>query len=166
MKTLLLTRHAKTAQAESGMSDFDRTLLPRGPKDVRLVAKELISLEYEPDMILSSPAIRAKQTAEFFAKEFNYPQAQIKFLNYLYGYFSISELIEDLEKKGGKQGVIQIVGHNPSIPELGADLTGAPAESLPTCGTLVIEFDVNKWEYVSEASGVLTQVLYPSVLRG
>ena len=147
------------------MSDFDRNLLPRGSKDVKLVARELMALEYEPDMIISSPAIRAKQTSEIFAREFNYPSSQIKFLNYLYGYFSVNELIADIEKLAGKLGCVQIIGHNPTIPELGADLTGSAPEALPTTGTLVIEFDVNKWEYVSEASGVLTQVVFPSSLR-
>lgn len=165
MKTLLLTRHAKTVQIENGLSDFDRTLAPRGQKDVKLVARELISLEYEPDIIISSPALRAKQTAELFAREFNYPEKQIKFLNYLYGYFTIQDLISDLTKIAGKSRSVQIIGHNPSIPEIGSDLYGSASEALPTTGTLVIEFDVNKWDYVTEASGVLTQVLFPSALR-
>lgn len=165
MKTLLLTRHAKTIQAENGMSDFDRTLASRGPKDVKLVARELLAMEYVPDVLISSPAVRAKQTAELFAREFEFPVSQIKFLNYLYGYFSLGELIADLEKIAGKFNVIQIVGHNPSIPETGADLTGSPADVLPTCGTLVVEFDVKKWEYITEGSGVLSQVVYPSALR-
>ena len=41
MKTLLLTRHAKTVQGNGQMRDFDRFLAPRGPKDVLLVANEM-----------------------------------------------------------------------------------------------------------------------------
>jgi phosphohistidine phosphatase len=165
MKTLLLTRHAKTIPGESGMSDFDRTLAPRGPKDVKLIARELLSFEYEPDLIISSPAVRAKQTAELFAKGFNYSVSQIKYLNYLYGYFSISDLINDLSKMASKSNTVQIIGHNPSIAEIGSDFSGSFSDALPTSGTLVIEFDVKKWDYVSEGSGVMTQYIIPSALR-
>ena len=165
MKTLILTRHAKTIPGESGMSDFDRTLAPRGPKDIKLIAKELLTLEYDPDLIISSPARRATQSSEIFAKVFNYQASQIKYLNYLYGYFSIADLIRDISNIGAKSQSVQIVGHNPSISEIAADLSGAYAESLPTSGTIVIEFDVKKWDYVSEGSGVLTQFIVPRALR-
>lgn len=165
MKTLILTRHAKTIPGESGMSDFERTLAPRGPKDVKLIAKELLTMEYDPDLIISSPALRAIQTSELFAKVFNYQASQIKYLNYLYGYFSIADLVKDLASKGAKSNSVQIIGHNPSISEIAADLSGSYAESLPTSGTMVIEFDVKKWDYVTEGSGILTQFIVPSSLR-
>lgn len=165
MKTLLLTRHAKTNPAETGISDFDRTLALRAPKDVKLVAKELKALEYEPDLIIASPAIRAYQTAELFAKEFGYTIGHIKFLNYLYGHFTIADLMKDLALIAEKARSVQIIGHNPSIPEIGAELSGSFIDALPTTGTLVIEFDVKKWEYVTEGSGVLTQNVFPSALK-
>jgi len=165
MKTLILTRHAKTIPGESGMSDFDRSLTPRGPKDVKLIANELLALEYDPDLIISSPALRATQTSECFAKVFNYQTSHIKYLNYLYGYFSIADLVRDLANTGAKANSVQIVGHNPSISEIAADLSGSYAESLPTSGTIVIEFDVKKWDYVGEGSGILTQFIVPSALR-
>ncbi len=147
------------------MSDFDRTLAQKGPKDVKLVARELLSLEYDPDLIVSSPALRAKQTAELFAKEFSYSVNQIKYLNYLYGYFSIKDLINDLSNIAAKARSVQIIGHNPSIPEIGAEFSGSFIDTLPTSGTMVIEFDVKRWDYVSEGSGVLTQFIFPSALR-
>lgn len=147
------------------MSDFDRTLASRGPKDVKLVARELISLEYEPDLIISSPALRAKQTAESFAKVFDYPDSQIKYLNYLYGSFTANQLIADLAKIASKARSVMIIGHNPTITELGADLTASFTEALPTTGTLVVDFDVARWEHVSEGSGILSQYIFPSALR-
>ena len=147
------------------MSDFDRTLAPRGPKDIKLIAKELLSLEYDPEVIISSPAVRATQTSELFAKEFNYQTSQIKYLNYLYGYFSIHDLLRDISKIAGKSQSVQIIGHNPSISEIAADFSGTYAESLPTSGTIVIDFDVKKWDYVSVGSGILTQIIVPRALR-
>ena len=165
MKTLFLTRHAKTIPGESGISDFDRKLTSRGPKDIVLVAKELISLEYEPDLIISSPALRARQTAVIFAKAFNYPEPQIKILNYLYSYFNVNQLIEDIAKMAPKARSVQLIGHNPSISEMGADLSASFLNIMPTSATLVIDFEVVKWEFVTEGSGILSQYIYPSAIR-
>ncbi len=165
MKTLFITRHAKTIPGGGQLADFDRYLSPRGPKDLKLVANELIELEYEPDLIISSPAVRAKQTAEIMAELFDYPVGQIKYLNHLYGYFSTQQIIKDISQIGAKARSVMIVGHNPSMAELGEDLTYSFHEHLPTSGTLVIDFEVTKWDYVSEGSGMLSQFIFPSALR-
>ena len=130
MKTLLLTRHAKTVSGGAGMSDFDRNLADRGPKDIVLVARELISLKYVPDLIISSPALRAMQTAELFSRAFAYPESQIKYLNYLYSYFDVNQVIEDIVDMAPEAKLVQVIGHNPSIPEIGADLTGSFSNSF------------------------------------
>lgn len=165
MKTLLLTRHAKTIPGGSGISDFDRNLATRGPKDIVLVARELISLGNKPDLIVSSPALRARQTAELFARAFDYPEPQINFLNYLYSYFTVNQLIEDIVGIAPKAELVQVIGHNPSIPEIGADLTHSFSNALPTSATLVINFEVSKWEHISEGTGILSQFIFPSALR-
>ncbi len=165
MKTIFLSRHAKTISGESGMSDFDRKLDARAPADVLLVAKKLISLEYVPDVIIASPALRARQTAGLFAGTFNYPESQIEYLNYLYSYFNVNQLIEDIARIAPKADSVQVIGHNPSIPEMGADLTGSFSNAMPTSATLVIEFEVTKWEFISNGSGSLTQYIYPSAIR-
>ena len=164
MKTIFLTRHAKTVPGESGLSDFDRNLTPRGPKDVLLVAQEILSLGYKPDLIVASPALRARQTAELFARAFNYPEPQIKFLNYLYSYFAVNQLIEDIGNIAPKANFVQVVGHYPSMPELGADLTGSISNAMPTSATMIIDFDVAKWDYVSVGNGTLLHYIYPSAL--
>ena len=165
MKTLLLTRHAKTVEADGLMSDFDRHLTSRGLKDPVLIANELLDLGIEPDKIISSPAKRAIQTAEIFAKKFQVPVNNIKMGDFLYGYFSSDKLIEYLASIASKSQCVQVVGHNPKMEELAADLTGSVYRRIPTSGTMVIEFDVNKWEYISEGSGMLIHNISAKSLR-
>ncbi len=165
MKTLLITRHAKTVPGSGQLRDYDRYLSPRGPKDLKLVAQELIDLEYEVDFIISSPAKRAMETAEYMAKYLNYPVSQIKYLEYLYGYFTTEQLLADITRIAAKARSVMLVGHNPSMADLGSDLTLSFSDHLPTSGTLAIDFDVAKWDYVSPGSGILTQFIFPSGLR-
>ena len=67
MKTLIVVRHAKSSWAEPGLSDFDRPLNERGKKDGPNIAKRLKKRNIAIDLFVSSPAKRAKRTADLFA---------------------------------------------------------------------------------------------------
>ena len=164
MKTLLLTRHAKTIPLEFGMTDFDRYLTSRGHKDPLLVSDELADLGIIPDKIISSPAKRAIQTAEVFAERFQISKSNIITVDFLYDYFSLDDLIEFLKTNASKFPFVQVIGHNPKMEELAADLTGSVYRRIPTCGTMVLEFEVNKWEHISEGSGTLLHFITPKPL--
>lgn len=165
MKTLLLTRHAKTVPGDGQMADFDRYLTSRGHKDPILVTNELIDLGIIPDKIISSPAKRAFQTAEIFADRFQISRTNISVADFLYSHFNVDSLIAFLQSSAAKFPCIQIIGHNPKIEELGAELTGSVYRRVPTSGTLVLEFDVNKWNHISEGSGTLLHFISPKPLR-
>jgi len=165
MKTILLTRHAKTIQGEGSMTDFDRYLTKRGHKDPILVAAELLELGIIPDKIISSSAKRAMQTAEIFADRFDIPRASICQADFIYGYFTTQKLIEYLQSSAAKFPIVQIIGHNPKMEELAANLTGSVYRRIPTSGTVVLEFEVNKWEHISEGSGTLLHYITAKNLR-
>ena len=166
MKTLILTRHAKTVSGNGQIADFDRFLTSRGHKDPVLVAKELLTLGVSPDRIISSPAKRAYQTAEIFANSFEIPSGNIQRADFLYGYFSIDILMKFLENQADQSPCIQVVGHNPKMVEIAADLTGSMFWNMPTSGTQVLEFDVDSWDHISEGSGTLLHFIYPKSLKG
>ena len=71
MKTLFLIRHAKSSWASIGLRDIERTLEQRGHNDAPRMAKHLKKLGIKPDLLVSSPAVRARTTADYFAKEYN-----------------------------------------------------------------------------------------------
>jgi len=68
MKRLYLLRHAKSSWKDLTLSDFDRPLNKRGKRDAPLIAKKLKEKGIRPDIIISSPAKRARKTAKIFAK--------------------------------------------------------------------------------------------------
>ena len=63
MKTLIISRHGKAAQATENQPDLLRELASRGQKDARVIAQELIRKDIVPGLILSSPAIKNRQKA-------------------------------------------------------------------------------------------------------
>ncbi|HID69647.1 MAG TPA: hypothetical protein EYP35_04115 [Desulfobacterales bacterium] len=71
MKHLLICRHAKSSWKDPSLADFDRPLNKRGKRDAPQMGKMLVSHGIFPDLIVSSPAKRAKKTALRLAKELN-----------------------------------------------------------------------------------------------
>ena len=63
---IFLIRHAKTQYPSLGMDDFDRALIESGKQEAARVSAKLVARGIKPDIIISSPAKRAKMTAEIF----------------------------------------------------------------------------------------------------
>ena len=66
MKTLFLIRHAKSSWDDIGLPDFERPLNERGKYDAPQMAKRIKDKKIEIDAFVSSPAKRARKTAEIF----------------------------------------------------------------------------------------------------
>ncbi len=72
MKTLYIIRHAKSSWKDTTLDDFDRSLNKRGKLNAPLMGDRLKSKNIVPDLILSSPAKRAKKTAKIIAEKVEY----------------------------------------------------------------------------------------------
>ena len=72
MKTLFLIRHAKSSWDDTALPDKDRPLNDRGRRDAPKMGERLAKRDVKPDLILSSPAVRALRTAEIIAKKLDY----------------------------------------------------------------------------------------------
>ena len=64
MRTLYLLRHAKSSWAEPALPDRNRPLAPRGRRDANRIAKHLVRLEIQPELVLCSSAVRTCETLE------------------------------------------------------------------------------------------------------
>ena len=84
MKTILLVRHAKSSWENFSVNDEERPLNPRGKKDAPEMAKRLLKKNILIDVFLSSPALRAKTTAEIFADEYEMGRNKIIIILELY----------------------------------------------------------------------------------
>jgi phosphohistidine phosphatase len=160
MKNLLIMRHAKSDWGSSSMSDFERPLNKRGFASAPLMGRELINKKRIPELIISSPALRAKTTAELLASVIDYNRAIQFEKNFYFGY--IDEIIQLVRKTDNSLRSIMIVGHNPTLEYLLEELLiQQVAYSFPTAAIASINFEIEKWEAVSKNSGTLEWLIVP-----
>ena len=161
MKRLILVRHAKSDWADAGLSDHERPLNSRGKKDAPRMAKAAAEQTVAPDIIVSSSAKRAITTAKAFAKEFNYSENNIDVRDDVYSadWRSCLNIINSINDSDCR--VAMLVGHNPFITELADRLTRQSFGNVPTCGVIMIDFDVASWAEVSTGLGKISFYEYP-----
>ncbi|MGW8168975.1 MAG: SixA phosphatase family protein [Sulfurovaceae bacterium] len=163
MKTLYLIRHAKSDWSEENKADLDRGLSKRGSKDLKAMGSYLLKKKIKPDLILSSPALRAKLTAKKISKKIKYDK-DIKYIDKLY--MPDSETILDiLSDQKDKNKKIFLVNHNPALTELANMLTDENIDNIPTLGIVAIKFDIKKWKDIKETKGKMDLFIYPKLLK-
>ena len=162
MKTLLLLRHAKSSWDDSSLRDFDRPLADRGERDAPRVGKALAKRGPLPDSIISSPAVRARQTIEAVIKSAGISTSP-QFDDSIYG-ATPSELMKLIRSLPDSSDCALLVGHNPTFEEVVSRLTGAH-ERMPTAALACIEFHVDHWADVEDGQGKLAWLLTPKELH-
>ncbi|MBK3518516.1 SixA phosphatase family protein [Carboxylicivirga marina] len=167
MKTIVLVRHAKTEQLGymSSKSDFERELKPRGYGDTKLVASDMIKRNFKPDLLISSKAVRAKQTALLLADKLSIDESKIVFEQFIYDGYTTSELLNYIAQIGGMHDSIMIVGHNPEIAMTAINLTDSDYLHFPTTGSIAITFDTNNWENVNAREGKIDWFISPKMFK-
>lgn len=161
MKTLLLIRHAKSALEEPGTSDAERQLTEQGKNQADLMGQELKKFNIKPSLIISSPAIRALNTATIIAKILRYPTNKIKTEEKIYS-GGVEDLIERIKEVNAEIDTLLLFGHNPTLTWLTHFLCKEVHMNIPTCGITMINLDKMKsWDKLTEADGKLIQFIYP-----
>ena len=158
MKKLYIIRHAKSSWKDMNLDDFDRPLNKRGKLNAPLMGEVLRSRGIKPDIILSSPALRAKTTAKTIAQILDYSH-KILFIKEIYE-ASSSELNNIVKKLDKKHDVAFLLGHNPGFNDLVYDYVGL-YENIPTCGVVEIVFDCEKWSKIDSTNAKLISFDYP-----
>jgi len=165
MKTILLLRHAKAEPLGSLPRDFDRPLAPRGHEDAKRVGKALAAMKLVPDAIVTSPAARAKETAEDAAAAMGF-KGSIREDRVLYDAAG-PQWIAVLGRFPASADVGLLVAHNPGIEELAAALTGAAPGFLtcPTAGLIGFEADASTWRSLGAGDAVMRWFLRPKLIE-
>ena len=159
MKTILLMRHAKSSWKSEDVEDIDRPLNKRGKKDAPYMGELLAKKKKTPELILSSSAKRARQTAKAVAKECKY-DGDIQYFDSLY-LAEPQAYIDALQQVPDELGRVMIVGHNPGMESLLQQLSGR-VETLSTGAIAFIDLPVKKWKDLGkEVEGSLMAVWYP-----
>lgn len=162
MKQLYLIRHAKSSWNHPDLSDIDRPLNKRGKRDAPFMGQRLASASICPDLMVSSPAHRARKTARIIAGEVGYNKSDILFKSEIY----TSDLIELLTVIGATEKSVDslaLVGHNHVITECAEWLTGASIVNMPTSGIVAVEFAGEDWHGLKKHSGSLIFFDYPKL---
>ena len=162
MKTLLVLRHAKSSWKEDSLPDRERPLNKRGREDAPKMGALLRKQDLLPDLVLSSPARRARSTAELVIEESGY-DGEVEFRETLYSFESGSYLKALSELADTCQRVL-VVGHNPAMEELVEALTGEYLP-MPTAALAQIELPIEHWsELAKRRSGRLVNLWRPKEL--
>ena len=140
---IYLLRHAKAAWAPPGQRDFDRALDDEGFAEAEIVADKAADLGYRPDLVISSTAVRCRETSEAVRRAFP-GDLEFRFVDELYNcpteiYWEILSTLKDVPS-------VMMVGHNPAIEEILGELVGTNSlgqivpSGYPTAGLAVVDF--------------------------
>lgn len=164
MRTLLITRHAKSSWEHPGLGDFDRPLNTRGLHDAPRMAQHLHAQGFIPTCILSSSAQRARQTASILADGLGLPSTSILYSDALY-LADADTLLEGIAHNGDNCNVLMLVAHNPGVTELVEQLTGEDIGNLPTCAVAVVKLKLGQWRDIRRGgTGELVSLYRPKQL--
>ncbi len=144
MKTVLLIRHAKSSWDDLHLADFDRPLNDRGKSDAPRMAERLYGKDILIDTFISSPAKRAKKTAEIFSEKYGVKKTDIIFVPSLYE-ASDSIFYDVIANAPQKSQSLAIFSHNPGITDFANRLTTSRIDNMPTCAVFAVKVDVEHW---------------------
>jgi phosphohistidine phosphatase len=149
MKTLLLLRHAKSSWNQPELHDHDRPLNKRGKKEAPKVGSYLKDNDLVPDLILSSTARRAHETAQAVFEESGF-SGQIDLYQdlYLSDTACYLDILHCLPEDANR---VLVVGHNPDLEEFLTLLTDA-TEHLTTAALVQVDLPITSWQELTEAT--------------
>lgn len=143
MKTLFLLRHAKSSWKDPDLADFDRPLNDRGRKAAELVGKYIAQEKLDLDLIIGSPAVRARQTIELALRSAR-RSVELRFDQRIYE-ASSTQLLEVVSQIEDERKSVLLVGHNPGMEELLSLLIGSE-QHMPTASLAKVSQPTKKWD--------------------
>jgi len=160
MKRLYIARHAKSSWKDASLADFDRPLNKRGKRDAPLMGKILKQHGVLPELIIASPAKRARKTATIIAAELGYPKKNIILAQKIYDN-GLQEILQIIANSNDTIKSLMVVGHNPDLTIMAEILSGTMISNIPTSGVFCLDFNNSSWKDISPASGTKVFFEYP-----
>jgi phosphohistidine phosphatase len=158
---LYLVRHGIAVDPNDPKSppEPERPLTAKGVQKTRVTALGLNELKVKPDVLITSPYVRAAQTAEIFAEALGFPQQKIRTHDALKPSGSPSEITKEIIRLRAKE--VMCFGHAPQLDLMIAHLVGVPGvfTSLKKAGIACLEHSSSraKWD--------LRWIVTPKMLR-
>ncbi|MDZ8199908.1 histidine phosphatase family protein [Microbacterium sp. SSW1-59] len=155
MIRLTIVRHAKSDWSSPDLADHDRPLNARGRRDAPVMAERLASTGARPTVILSSTAVRARTTAEAFARVLG---VDVRPDPDLYG-ASAADLLAAASGSGLSD--VMVVAHDPGMTDLADRLSRGRIDRMPTCAIATFAWDVEDWSLIDAVDPVSWEHLTP-----
>lgn len=164
MKTVYIVRHAKSSWEQPELKDELRPLLEKGKKRTKKVIDYFLANDIHVDYIISSHAVRALETARFFAHAIGNGGQNVKVEPNLY-FASSQGIYDQFFDLPEKYESVMIVGHNPTLTDFVNRYLNPRTDNLPTSGVVSISFDTDRWEEVPVASFKVNFYIYPKLMH-
>jgi phosphohistidine phosphatase len=169
-RELLVLRHAKSSWDSGAKSDFDRPLTRRGERDAPRVALWIAQQKLVPDLVVSSPAARARETtrAVLEALDIDPDGERVLWDKRLY-LAGVEEILDVLADCADRPPRVMLVGHNPGLEELVEFLSGSPiplpkrGKTFPTAALACFEMPP-EWSRLRHRAGRLVELVRPRAL--
>jgi phosphohistidine phosphatase len=160
MKTVILVRHAKSSWKRPELSDLERPLNKRGQRDAPMMGQRLAARGVQPELLITSPATRARLTAAAIAAALGYDESALRVDERIYhgGAHDILTLVRELDDTLQR---VMIFGHNPDLTELANSFDRGAIDNVPTCGVVELDFDVELWSEIDATNCVRLAFDYP-----
>ncbi len=170
-KTIYLARHAKSSWDSGVDSDFERPLSDKGFKDAEKISHQIQQLDWKPEVIFCSTAIRASQTCQAYCKQLNYPITNVHWNKNFYSAYVVT-LLHSLTSLSGNTQSAMLIGHNPSMEDFLIHLCGETSTSkfrqrngkLFTTGNVMQITFRGQWKDLIMGDAELKTVLRPKEL--
>jgi phosphohistidine phosphatase len=160
MKTLVIVRHGKSSWEDPYLSDHQRPLAKRGLRDAPIMGARLAEMGPPVDRVISSSAVRALSTAELVTQEMGLPWDEIQIEDSLY-HATEEEMIDLINEQEDYIDGLMLFGHNPGMTYLVNDLSNLDLDNLPTCGVVVLQFEVESWKEIGEVGAASAEYDIP-----
>ena len=160
MRTLYITRHAKSSWDDPRSDDFHRPLNDRGQRDAPFMAQVFRSRNEPVDLFLSSSAVRALTTAHLFAKALGVERSAVQEDRNIY-LADLPTLIKRVDQLPDSAKRVMLFGHNPGLSELVEYLGDADLGEIPTCAIVRIDLPIDSWKEASRGLGSVVWSDFP-----
>ena len=157
MKDLILLRHAKSSWKDPTLRDHERPLNKRGKRDAPEMGERLARRGYDPDLVVSSFAVRALKTARSIANKLAYSRESIAVEDRLY-HAGVAELLHVIRGVDDSVDSLMLFGHNPGLTDLANHIGPREILNLPTCAVLHLRFEAESWAEVGKTP--VDEVMY------
>jgi phosphohistidine phosphatase len=165
MKEIWVMRHAKSEWSHPDLTDFDRPLNKRGKRDAPRMGEWIRLYGSPPELIVSSPAKRAKATTRAVADVMG-TKALLQWWDELYP-GDVDATMKRIRQLSNEIDRIMVVGHNPHQGDLVSYLAadGHLRLRLPTAAIVLLAGEIESWKQPSRSRFYLKGFVSPKLLE-